>query len=72
MLTATPCVMPNSNGMSHRCDGLSSALTKPTERVTTGAVRQRMKRMLNMIEVVVIMIVLRHCERSEAIQTNSL
>ena len=36
------------------CEGLSSAFTKPTERDTTLEVRQRMKRMPNMMEEVVI------------------
>ena len=36
-------------GIQIFCEGLSSDFTKPTERVTTLEVRQRMKRMLNII-----------------------
>ena len=46
--------MPKVNGLQNFCAGLSSALINPNEREATGEVRQRMKRTLIMMAVVVI------------------
>ena len=49
-----PWLRPNMTGIQIFCAGLSSDLIKPTERGTTLDVRQRIKRMPNMMEEVVI------------------
>ncbi len=53
-IARTPWKTPKNRGMNHFWEGLSSALSNPRECVPAGTARQRIKRMFNMMAVVVI------------------